>query len=194
MAASGRTCIEGPNAKRSRKRASQPSGAARRSSRIRASSRVKKYGLVSGLVQLSSRSIVACNSASSPRQWSHCSTCIRTLAGTASGSSSRSASSFSIPLQFGFIVSMVIPPPTRRCCPACLLLHKFLQLVAQRLVGAEEQRLGSRLAQLQHIPDLPVIHPLILVHQHGHPLPLGQRHHMNSNGPHALIAHELLFD
>ena len=32
--------------------------------------------------------------------------------------------------------------------------NKILQLLPQRLVGAEEQRLGRRLAQLQHLPDL----------------------------------------
>src|SRR5579859_1786417 len=69
-------------------------------------------------------------------------------------------------------------PASRRLSPACLHSHKILQLVPQRLVGPEQKRLRCTLAQLQHLSNLPVIHSLVLVHQHCHPLPFRQRHHM----------------
>src|SRR5271169_3234992 len=59
----------------------------------------------------------------------------------------------------------VITPPSQ----------KLLQLHPQCFVGAEQQRLGGRLAQLEHFGDLPVVHVLVLVHDDRQPLPLGQR-------------------
>src|SRR3954468_49794 len=63
------------------------------------------------------------------------------------------------------------------CTSYAFLLDEFLQLSAQSFVGAEQQRLGGRLTQLQHVRDLAVIHLLKLEHDHRPALPPGHALH-----------------
>ena len=58
--------------------------------------------------------------------------------------------------------------------PGFQSLNEIFELIPQRLVRPEQQRLGRRLAQFQYIADLPIIHPLVLVHQHCHALAFRQ--------------------
>jgi hypothetical protein len=72
-------------------------------------------------------------------------------------------------------------------------LNECFQLFAQRLVGAKEQRFRGGLAQLQHIADLLVDHAFVLVHEHGHALPLGQSEDVLTDGVEALAAEQICF-
>jgi len=74
-----------------------------------------------------------------------------------------------------------------------VLLNKLLQLYAQGLVGAEEQRLGGGLAELEDVADLFVVHALVLVHEDGHALVFGQGEDVLADGVETLAAEQAVF-
>src|SRR5271157_6099022 len=78
-------------------------------------------------------------------------------------------------------------------CFPLLPRNELFQLLAQRFVRAEQQRLGGGFAQLQHAGNLAVIHLLILVHDYGHALALGQCVYLAADGRQPLPLQYLLF-
>ena len=74
-----------------------------------------------------------------------------------------------LPVGIGIIGRFIIDGVNR------IRLH---QPLPQHFIGPEQQRLSGGLAQLEHLRDFLVIHPLILVHEHPHPLALRQSHHV----------------
>src|SRR5208283_2356648 len=98
-----------------------------------------KNGLASGTAQSSNKPMVARSSANSRAHPAHSSTCCRTSAGKDCGVRSRSAN-------FEFTFWQFISPPARQLVLRNILGDKVLQLFAQCLVGAKEQRFGGGLA------------------------------------------------
>src|ERR1700722_13851148 len=70
--------------------------------------------------------------------------------------------------------------------------NEFFQLLAQRFVGAEQQRLCCRLAQFHHGGNLSIVHLLVLVHHHRQALPFGQRADFGANRRQPLPPQKLL--
>src|ERR1700691_1251903 len=187
-----------------RNHASHPACGLAISSRRRALRRTSKYGDGSGACHWSSSAVVCLNSSSFPAhapQPARCPpisgvTSIR--ADARSGIISRISSHFITvlpsPSFLLFATAASLPLENAASYPNSLnFLHKLFQLFPQSLVCAEQQRFRRRLAQLQNIGNLLVIHLLVLMHDHSQFLPLWQGLHFAPDCQHPLPPHQSFF-